>query len=86
LREIIMEVSKHARLVAGNTALRIFHACGAADIAAEYYKGVLTAFALALVALIGRERAYEVFAEAIHEFAPQRSAPKLVSKDGDRVA
>ena len=36
-----MEVSKHARLIAGNTALRIFHACGAADVAAEYYKGVL---------------------------------------------
>ena len=81
-----MEISERARLIAGNTALRIFHSCGAADIAAEYYKGVLGAFALALVALIGREKAYEVFCEAIHEFAPQRSAPKLVASDGDRVA
>lgn len=80
-----MDISKHARHVAGHMAMQIAYNCGI-DVAAEYYKGVLSAFALALVALIGREKAYEVFCDAIHEFVPQRSTPKLVSKDGERIA
>lgn len=80
-----MNLTDHSRHIAGHTALRIAANLGA-DLAAEYYKGVLAAFAVALVALIGPERTHEVFADAVGRFVPQRTKPRLVSRDGERVA
>ncbi len=71
-----MDCAEHSRQIAGQTALRIFHNVGI-DLAAEYYKGVLAAFAVALVALIGPEKTHEVFSDAVGRFVPQRSAPTV---------
>ena len=79
------DIADHSRQIAGIYALRIAHNAGI-EIAAEYYKGVLAAFAVALVAVLRPEKTHEVFCEAVGRFVPQRAKPKLVTDNGERVA
>ena len=65
------DIADHSRQIAGIYALRIAHNVGV-GVAAEYYKGVLSAFAVALMALLGPEKTHEVFCEAIGRFTLYR--------------
>ena len=79
-----MQLSVYARHVAGHTALRLAQQCGI-ETATEYYRGIITAFGLALSAVAGREVACRVLAEVIGQLAPPKSVPRLIWNNDEKV-
>jgi hypothetical protein len=76
---------EYMRQKTSHSAMRMVAELGP-ETAAEAFEAFVSAFAIALVAVTSRDRAVEVFRAAMAQFAPVKATPRLVSKDGARVA
>ena len=73
---------QRARQISGATALRVLVENGA-DVGTEKLKGAFVAFTIALIAVLGRERVYQILMEVFSEIRPQPSVPYLVISNED---
>jgi hypothetical protein len=76
---------EYMRQKTSHSAMRMVEELGP-DTAAEAFEAFVAAFAIALAAVTSPDKVAEVINATMAQFAPVKAIPRLVSKDGERVA